>query len=283
MSWHVLVQAYKSLQMVDAESADFEPAWEVFSKQVLESSSCPPYHIRLLLRRLDDFREERPREDIAILDHGCGGALTLFYMAVLGYTNFWGLDVGGDLAILNTIAAKKFGHEENRLSVYGGQKVPLPDESLDFVFSQQVIEHLNDQSLEPYYQEEGRILKQGGLAVHYVPHRLVPYDSHTKTWLIHYLPQPLYRSLARLLGSPVPDHLHLRWPWVHRALIERYVGSSEDVSVSRLSNMPEAESYDGSVMIRRLISTVMNIPILKVAAGFVLSDLVMLETISVKS
>lgn len=283
MSWAGLKQAYATLYKVDCKSAAFEPAWETFQRQVLETSASPPYHIRLLLNRLDAFRGDRPREEIAILDHGCGGALTLLYMAVLGYTNYWGLDVGGDHSAQNAIAKLKFGHTEDRLSVYDGQNVPLSDASIDVVFSQQVIEHLNDRSLEPYYREEGRILKQGGLAVHYVPHRLVPYDSHTKTWLIHYFPLPLYHGLARLLGSPVPSHLHMRWPWVHRTLIRRYVGSVEDVTVSRLRKMPEAESYDGSVIMRRLIAAVMSIPVLKVVAGIVLSNLVMLETVSVKS
>ena len=150
------------------------------------------------------------------------------------------------------------------------------------MFSQQVIEHLRDNVLDAYYREEGRVLKPRGLALHYVPHRLVPYDSHTKTWLIHYLPQPLYRSAARLLGSPVPDHLHLRWPWVHKRMLRRYIGNVVDCSVERFSTPPDADHYDGSLRLRRLLSAVMTAPLFGRAASYILSRLVMLETVSCK-
>lgn len=282
MNWRELTGSYRALCNAESESLEAEAAWTAFRGLVQKSSSNPPFHIKLLLDRLDNFRGDRLRADIVILDHGCGGALTLFYIAILGYTNFWGLDVGGDFTSRNAIATRKFGHDKERLFVYDGEKVPLPDASVDVVFSQQVVEHIPDHALKPYYQEEGRILKSGGLALHYVPHRLVPYDSHTNTWFIHYLPQPLYHGLARILGSPVPDHLHLRWPWMHRLLLRRYIGKFEDVTTLRLSTLPDAESYDGSIMLRRLISIVMRIPVIRVFAGAALSNLVMLETVSVK-
>jgi len=281
-NWRELTQAYRALHAAGAGTEDAEAAWTTYRELVQASSSHPPYHIKLLLDHLDAFRGDRRREDIVILDHGCGGALTLFYIAVLGYTNFWGVDIGGDFSSWNALARSKFGHKEDRLSVYEGQDLPLPDATVDVIFSQQVIEHLNDHALDSYYQEEGRVLKRGGHVVHYVPHRLVPYDSHTKTWLIHYLPQPLYRSAARLLRSPVPDHLHLRWPWVHNSLLRKYVGEVEDVTAARLATLPDDDGYDGSFGLRRAICSVMNTPVLKVIAGAILSNLVMLETISTK-
>ena len=49
-----------------------------------------------------------------------------YYLAVLGYTNFRGIDIGGDFGNRNAIAAAKLGGSEDALSVYGGKSVPLP-------------------------------------------------------------------------------------------------------------------------------------------------------------
>lgn len=283
MSWGDLTRAYRALCDAAPGSADSETAWSEFAGVVRATSARPPYHIGLLYDRLEAFRGDRSRADIAILDHGCGGALTLFYLAVLGYSNFRGFDVGGDFVTRNAIGAAKFGHREDRLAAYDGTNLPLPDGSIDVVFSQQVVEHLSDAVLEPYYREEARVLRRGGLAIHYVPHRLVPYDSHTRTWLIHYLPDPLYRGVARLLGSPVPDYLFLRWPWTHKALLRRHVGPVEDLTTARFAVRPDADNYDGSLRLRNLIAGAMQAPLAGSVFRTVLAHFVMLETACVKA
>ncbi len=283
MSWRELTGSYRLLCDAVPGSDESEIAWTKFQALVNATAAQPPYHIGLLYERLEGFRGTRPREEIVILDHGCGGALTLYYLAVLGYSNFWGVDVGGDFATRNAIAHSKFGHEEARLSVYDGTMLPLPDGEVDVVFSQQVVEHLSDAVLEPYYREEARVLKPGGLAVHYVPHRLVPYDSHTKTWLIHYLPGPLYRRAGLLLGSPIPDYLYLRWPWTHKALLRKHVGPVEDLTTARFATLPDADNYDGSLRLRTLLARAMQAPLVGPVFKSVLANFVMLETACVKS
>ena len=283
MSWADLTRAYRDFYAAETGSADAEKGWRAFEGCVSDTAERPPYHISLLFDRLEAFRGDRPRASIVILDHGCGSALTLFYLAVLGYTNFWGVDVGGDFATRNEIARRLFGHPENRLSVYDGTNLPLPNACVDVVFSQQVIEHLSDTELEPYYREEARVLKSGGLTVHYVPHRLVPYDSHTKTWLIHYLPGPLYRGAAKLFGSPVPDYLFLRWPWTHKALLRRHIGRVEDVTTARFATLHDADNYDGSLRLRNLIARAMQAPLFGPIFEAILGYFVMLETVCVKS
>ena len=42
-------------------------------------------------------------------------------------------------------------------------------------------EHLRDDEVMEYYSEEGRVLKEEGLAYHELPHKYIPYESHTKT------------------------------------------------------------------------------------------------------
>jgi len=116
-----------------------------------------------------------------------------------------------------------------------------------------------------------------------VPHRLVPYDSHTRTWFAHYLPQPLYRAVTRTMGRPVPDHLHLRWPWRHRALAARYIGTVRDVTADRLGRPPDADRYDGPIRLRHLLGHLASIPGISRLTRPAIANLVMLETIAVKS
>lgn len=283
MNWGVLTRCYRALCDAAPDSAASDAAWAEFEGVVHATASHPPYHIGLLFDRLEAYRGTRPREEIAILDHGCGGSLTLFYLAVLGYSNFWGFDVGGDFATRNAIGAARFGHGENRLAVYDGTSLPMSDGSIDVVFSQQVVEHLSDAVLEAYYRDEARVLRRGGLAIHYVPHRLVPYDSHTRTWLIHYLPDPLYRGVGNLLGSPIPDYLFLRWPWTHKALLRRYIGPVEDLTADRFAIPPDADNYDGSLRLRNLIARAMQAPVAGPVFRAVLAHFVMLETACTKS
>lgn len=281
MSWQGLTNTYSAL--CDAPPDGAAAAWRGFEALVQATASHPPYHIALLIDRLEAYRGNRSRADIVILDHGCGGSFTLFYLAALGYTNFWGVDVGGDFTARNAIVANLFGHGERRLSVYNGMDLPLADGSIDVVFSQQVLEHVMDSALEPYYREEARVLKSGGLAIHYVPHRLVPYDSHTKTWLIHYLPGPLYRRAGYFLGAPIPDYLFLRWPWTHKTLLRRHVGPVEDLTSARFATIPDADNYDGSLPLRNLIARAMQLPLAGPVFKAVLSNFVMLETACVKN
>ena len=72
------------------------------------------------------------------------------------------------------------------------EKINFNDNSFDYIFSQQVIEHVESNLLESYLSEEKRILKKNGLVFHQIPHRLGPFEGHTKKWFIHWLPKKLY-------------------------------------------------------------------------------------------
>ena len=51
-----------------------------------------------------------------------------------------------------------------------------------------MVEHLREDEVYFYYEEEGRVLKKNGLAYHEVPHKFMPYESHSRLWLIHLFP-----------------------------------------------------------------------------------------------
>ena len=78
-----------------------------------------------------------------------------------------------------------FNTNSERIKTYNGKKINFNDNSFDYIFSQQVIEHVESNLLESYLSEEKRILKKNGLVFHQIPHRLGPFEGHTKKWFIH--------------------------------------------------------------------------------------------------
>jgi len=280
MSWSEIKAAKRKLH--DVGDGPIAVAWQEFVATVQRTKNEPPYHISILLNRIEQYRGQRQNDEIAILDHGCGGGLTLLYMAARGYTDIYGVDIGGDQSMQNRISREILHHPEPRFSISDGKSLPLLGSSIDVVFSQQVLEHVTDESVTSYFVEECRVLKPGGWAIHQIPHRLTPYDSHTRAWLIHYFPRPLHRALARMSGRTVPDHLHLRWPWFHRRALKEHIGSFQDLTLERLRTVVRPSYYDGPIRLRSLISWIILLPLIGEIAGHVLRHFVMMETLSVR-
>ena len=154
----------------------------------------------------NDFKDYKPAHLIAfletlnnnkitinsrILDHGCGSGLTLFFLALNGYKNIWGIDVNNTKEFnlrkksFNKILRIILNSKEDRIINYNGKKIPFKSNYFDFIFSQQVIEHVENKYFNHYLAEEKRTLNKNGIVLHQIPHRLGPFEGHTKKWLIH--------------------------------------------------------------------------------------------------
>ncbi len=285
-TWTTISENYLRLAEACHAGAPMAEAWRAFAESVREAeATAPPFHYRTLVRLVARARGDRPGGEVTILEHGCGGCLSALYLLALGYEGVHGIDVGGDCEDWNRLMREQFGIETKRFFLYDGRRIPLPDRSVDFVFSQQVLEHVSPSAIDAYYREEGRILKPGGLAYHEVPHRLVPYDSHSRTWFVHYLPSSLHGPAYRLLGRDpalLREMLHLRWPGYHRRQVRRHIGPVEDLTLARLTVAVDPGNYDGSVRLRNMIRRLAGAPVLGAVAGAVLRHLVMLETVAVR-
>jgi SAM-dependent methyltransferase len=240
-----------------------------------------PYYLAGLVEALQ--RIDKPKADIRILEHGCGGGAALFALVSLGYTNVHGVDVAAQAHAdeLNR-KSEAAGLGGGRFFSYDGSRLPFDDDSFDFVFSQQVLEHVAPDVLRAYYSEEARVLVRGGIAYHQVPHRLTPYESHMRTWFVHYLPRPLDLWVYRALGRNsdfARDHLFLRSPWFHRSAARRAFGSCEDRTLQRLVGLTiDERNYHGNIRLRRMIARIARLPVF----GVLIKELVMLDTVSIK-
>lgn len=286
MSWSRIRACYTELVRARDSGISFADSWAAFADAVAASRDAPPYHLRGILGALRETCGQDARADIRILDHGCGGAVTLLYLLALGYRGIHGVDVGGNCQTWNRLLQERFGISERRFSVYDGRRLPLPNDSIDFLFSEEVLEHVHPTMVEDYYAEEARVLKPGAAAYHQVPHRWVPYESHTRTWVLHYLPRVLSLPLYRLLGRNaefVRQHLFLRRPGFHYAMFRRHIGEYTDRTSDRLAGLTQFDYYDGPVRLRRLVARLVGIPGLGRALVLVFRHLVMIQTLSRKT
>lgn len=90
------------------------------------------------------------------------------------------------------------------IQVASAEHLPFPSASFDVVFSNEVIEHVQDD--RQAVAEAVRVTKDGGHVVIYAPNRLYPFETHGAYFgkrfvfklipLINYLPDPLRNRFA---------------------------------------------------------------------------------------
>lgn len=287
--WRAIREAFANLATACQAGDDLAATWGAFAALARESEAAPPTHLLAALQWLDRLAAERDgRASVVILDHGTGTGINILYLAALGYTNVWGANVVDKAQPQNRVFREILGAETDRIFLYDGAVLPMTDESVDLVVSQQVVEHLSDDVLDAYYREEGRVLRKGGLALHQAPHRWMPYDGHTRTWFVSLLPKFLRDPIwPRVAHHPeqIGSYLFLRDRRDHFDRARRYIGETSDESLLRLGDSLRADDYEGPRSlgyVRRAIGTLVATPGVGPLARLALRPICMLETVSVK-
>jgi SAM-dependent methyltransferase len=177
-----------------------------------------------------------------ILDNGCG--LGTWLQAFGAYSQHrFGLEIEFD-------RAQQAQARADGIVLAVGEKLPFANNSFDVVFSNEVIEHVQDDKLA--VAEMVRVAQHGGRILIFCPNRWYPVEQHGIYWrgqykfgnipLVNYLPDKLRQRLAphvraysasdlRQLYSDLPvnvihyrriyggyDNIEARWPRVGRAL-----------------------------------------------------------------
>lgn len=288
MSWMEIKARFAALAAArDEEGGDVAGAWAAFT-QASTAEPAPPFHLMTLIEEIAAVSRDypgTPPSELVVLDHGCGSGITLLYLAANGHRRIVGVDVGGPLERWNDVLIDLGVLDRPAFFRYDGRTLPLEDASVHLAFSQQVLEHVAPDVVDAYYAEEGRVLKVDGRAYHQVPHRFVPYESHSRTWFIHYLPRPaavwLYRCLGRA-NATITDQLFLRSPGFHKRSLKRHIGSCKDVTGIRLTRQIDPRYYDGPVRLRMVIGMLLRAPIIGGIARIAFGRLMMIDTVSIK-
>lgn len=147
-------------------------------------------------RRLAMIRRWVNLEGTVILDNGCG--LGTYLEAFAAYSpHRFGLELEHDRA--QKAVATATGIVEGV-----GETLPFADDSFDFVFSNEVIEHVADDAA--YAAEMVRVVKSNGRILLFCPNRWYPVEQHGIYWqgeykfgnipLVNYLPDVWRDKLA---------------------------------------------------------------------------------------
>jgi len=128
---------------------------------------------------------------ITILDDGCGKGELGRELSKLGFT------IGIDPA------SRHIPEWNNTLKTIflsaAGEALPLRDESVDVIVSQQVIEHVED--VDRYLTEAYRVLKKRGILVISFPNKVFPIEGHSKLPFVTYLPQFLFQKIMNAFAK----------------------------------------------------------------------------------
>ena len=147
-------------------------------------------------RRLQMIQQWVDLDNALILDNGCGLGTYLDAFAPFSCHRF-GLELEHDRALkaLSTATGIVEGV---------GETLPFPANTFDFVFSNEVIEHVQDDGR--YAAEMVRVLKPGGRILIFCPNRWYPVEQHGIYWkgeykfgnipLVNYLPNVWRDKLA---------------------------------------------------------------------------------------
>ncbi|MEQ8667468.1 MAG: class I SAM-dependent methyltransferase [Rhodospirillales bacterium] len=286
----------------DKDADEIRRVWDEFVP-VAKDYERSAGNITVDLLRALNLIEGVDRGDVCILDHGCGGGgKTLFLMAV-GYTNIYGVTVNQDTSNLEYVASVVCGTDHTRFHQIDGSSICFEDEKFHFVFSLQVLEHVNHDHIESFYAEEARVLKPGGVVYHEVPHQFVPFDSHAGLWFAHWAPRSL-KPLAYGFGKTIQKRenmfpagklytqqldggfLFLRSPYFHYRKLMQYFGNYDDWTVNKLTRRNnDPESYDSSapLRIRQMMAAIFRLPVVGGFLAHLLRFGFMLQTVSVKT
>ena len=257
--------------------------WNSLKKKVVKNNYIPWHFGKLFSSKaLKDNRVE-------ILDHGCGTCITLSFFAIKGFKNIWGLTVNFSNDPEINIFVKKVNNffnlilKENvtRVKIYNGRNIPFKSNKFDIIYSQQVFEHVTPELKIPFIKEEMRILKDNGLLYHQIPHRLVPYESHTKVWLLHWLPKKLFKVFFKKHKAKfIENHLFLDWPWKIKKIFLNEKFIYENLTSKRLVEIPDSKKLKGITMkIRKLTYKLFIIPYFGKFFLKILSNIYMLEIV----
>lgn len=272
---------------------NYQMMWNELKAKYMISKNTP--HLNIMYEIIN---ENFDNKNIKILDHGSGGCRTIFHLILNGYKNIYGVDVKrkGEinhiykkLNLLYKVALNKKEDSEDRLILYDGINLPFKDNFFDFIFSQQVLEHLDDNTFKKYLLEERRVLNFNKIIYHQIPHKLVPIDTHTNSWFIHMFPKKIFIAILILFkrnkeANFVKDKLFLRFPKHIKLSLQNIFGDVKIINYRKIKYFANNGELKGiSKFLRFSLSKISNLILIGKLLSKKLSIFTQLEIIAKKN
>jgi len=259
--------------------------------QLFNNNKFYPLHLGQFFKVLKTCNLDKDKNNI--LDHGCGGARSLLFLAFKGYKNLWGVDISFkndfELEKINKLLNVSSGRKIDaapRILQYDGSNLPFMKNYFNFIFSQQVIEHIPDKNYINYIKDEYRTLSENGIIYHQIPHRLIPFEAHTKSWFIHLFPKNVASKLYKIFAVDIKNTkkmLFLRWPNTIKQDFTMIFGSVNIITHNRLKNYVNSGEFSKTTgLIRKFISLIVKTPLLGPCIAKFFSPFVMIELVAKK-
>ncbi len=157
-----------------------------------EGGEPEPFVLRYLER--ERVRIGKPRNEVRILDLGCGRGRTVAWLCAHEW-NAWGADVSPDYLRQGTGYFERTGFGADRLRLISDSRdLPFEPKSFDIVISDQVFEHVAD--IDAVAQGLRGVMRYGGTGVHIFPAAKRPVESHMRLPFVHWLPKGRVRRHA---------------------------------------------------------------------------------------
>ena len=212
--------------------------WLKLKHAVSKDYNNLPTHLKLYISDLKQIEASGlKKSDIVIFDHGCGSGISILFLLANGYENVFGVDpktykydgLNDSLSSLLGYSVKPF------IKYMSGNKIELQTGSVNYIFSNQVMEHLSDKDLASYLSEEQRIKSDTSIIRHSFPSKNTFFETHTKTIFLHWL---LSRSnFNRLFGKKkkewLENNLFLRWDHLYEKEFVKHIGPCVQENIDR--------------------------------------------------
>lgn len=150
-----------------------------------------------ILRYLEAARSELgiEKSEMNVLDWGCGRGNHVLFLRQEGYSAF-GVEPCQETVDRGKGLILESGYDPERLisGIRPDGTTIFPNESFHFLFSNYVLEHVED--VHKVTREISRITKRGGLGFHVYPGRWRPIEGHLFMPFVHWLPKNAWRYWA---------------------------------------------------------------------------------------
>ena len=136
-----------------------------------------------------------------VLENGCGIGMYIEHLKPRA-----GKVVGLEYELHRAAQARR---KSKHIVNAAGEHLPFPDESIDFVLSHEVLEHVQDDRTAA--QEMLRVLRPGGRLALFVPNRGYPFETHGIYWRgrYHFGNIPLVNYLPRRFRDRLAPHVRV--------------------------------------------------------------------------